>query len=130
MAKYLSPEWIEELDRAARGSDLVRAAAPDLVFVIEHEVTGLPDGPLRYYIVFDRGTARLRAGSAPHADACVIEDHETAVAVSSGAINAQSAFMSGRLRVRGDMERLIAAQPAIEALDAALEPTRASTTYA
>ena len=130
MAKYLSREWIDELDRAAQATDLVQAAAPDLVFVIEHEVTGLPQGTVRYHIVFDRGTARLCAGAAALADACVTEDHETAVAVSSGAINAQSAFMSGRLRVRGDMEKLIAAQPAIEALDAALERARASTTYA
>ena len=48
----------------------------------------------------------------------------------SGEINAQSAFMTGRLRVRGDMEKLIAAQPAIEALDKALEGARARTTYA
>ena len=41
------------------------------------------------------------------------EDHETAVAVSTGAMNAQSAFMSGRLRVSGDMDKLMAAQPAL-----------------
>jgi len=130
VAKYLSPEWIDELDRAAQASDLVRAAAPDLVFVVEHEVTGLPEGTVRYHIAFDRGSARLRSGGAPDPDACFTEDVETAVAVSSGAINAQSAFMSGRLRVRGDMDKLIAAQAAIEALDVALEEPRARTTYA
>ena len=121
---------MDELDRAAQASDLVRAAAPDLVFVVEHEVTGLPEGTVRYHITFDRGSARLRSGGAPDADACFTEDVETAVAVSSGAINAQSAFMSGRLRVRGDMDKLIVAQPAIEALDVALEEPRARTTYA
>jgi putative sterol carrier protein len=50
--------------------------------------------------------------------------------VSSGAINAQRAFMSGRLRIRGDMDKLIAAQRAIEALDVALQGPRARTTYA
>ena len=130
MAKYLSQEWIDELDRAAQMSGLVRAAAPDLVLVVEHEVTGSPDGTVRYHIVFDRGSARLRAGAAEKADACFTEDHATAVAVSSGDINAQSAFMTGRLKVRGDMEKLIAAQPAIEALDRALEEARARTTYA
>ena len=64
VAKYLSPEWIDELDRAAQASDLVRAAAPDLVFVVEHEVTGLPEGTVRYHIAFDRGSARLRPGAA------------------------------------------------------------------
>jgi putative sterol carrier protein len=130
VAKYLSQEWIDDLDRAARTSDLVRAAAPDLVFVVQHEVTGTPEGIVRYHIEFQRGTARLHAGEAESADACFTEDHATAVAVSSGEINAQSAFMTGRLRVRGDMEKLIAAQPAIEALDKALEGARARTTYA
>jgi len=130
VAKYLSPDWIDELDRAAQATDLVRVAAPDLVFVVEHEVTGLSEGTVRYHIAFDRGAARLRSGGAPAADACFTEDVETAVAVSSGAINAQSAFMSGRLRVRGDMDKLIAAQPALEALDVALQEARARTTYA
>ncbi len=130
VAKYLSQEWIDELDRAARASDLVHTAAPDLVFVVEHEVTGGPDGPVRYHIAFDRGAVRLHLGPAERADACFTEDFETAVAVSSGSINAQSAFMTGRLRVRGDMEKLIAAQPAIEALDRAVEAARARTTYA
>ena len=130
MAKYLSPEWIDDLDRAAQATDLVRTAAPDLVFVVEHEVTDTPEGTVRYHIAFDRGAARLRPGSAGHADACFTEDHATAVAVSSGAINAQSAVMTGRLRVRGDMEKLIAAQPALTALDATLEGARGRTTYA
>ena len=130
VAKYLSQEWLDDLDRAAQATDLVRAVAPDLVFVVEHEVTEAPEGIVRYHIAFDRGTARLRAGPAAGADACFTEDHATAVAVSSGEINAQSAFMTGRLRVRGDMEKLIAAQPAIEALDKALEEARARTTYA
>ena len=38
--------------------------------------------------------------------------------------------MAGRLRVSGDMDKLIAAQPAFAALDAALEDARARTTYA
>ncbi len=130
MAKYLSLEWIEDLDRAAQETDLVRLAAPELVFVVEHEVTDTPDGTVRYRIEFDRGVARLLPGSAGHADACFTEDHATAIAVSSGEINAQSAVMTGRLRVRGDMEKLIAAQPAFTALDAALEEARARTTYA
>jgi hypothetical protein len=38
--------------------------------------------------------------------------------------------MSGRLRVSGDMDKLMAAQPAFVALDTALEEARARTTYA
>lgn len=130
MAKYLTREWVDDLDRAAQVSDAVRAAAPDLVLVVEHVVTGLPEGTVRYHVEFDRGVARLRYGPAVSADASFTEDHETAVAVSSGAVNAQSAFISGRLRVSGDMDKLMAAQPAFAALDSALEDARARTTYA
>ena len=120
MAKYLTPEWVDDLDRAAQASDAIRVAAPDLVLVVEHAVTGLAEGTVRYHIEFDHGVARLRFGPAVRADASFTEDHETAVAVSTGAINAQSAFMAGRLRVSGDMDKLMAAQPAFAALDAAL----------
>ena len=93
VAKYLTPEWVADLDRAAQASAAIRAAAPDLVFVAEHAVTGLPMGTVRYHIEFDHGVARLRFGPAERADASFTQDHETAVAVSTGAINAQEHVM-------------------------------------
>ena len=131
VAKYLSQEWLDDLDRAAQATDLVRAVAPDLVFVVEHEVTEAPGGhrPLSHRVRSGHGAAATRARRRVLMRASP-RIMRTAVAVSSGEINAQSAFMTGRLRVRGDMEKLIAAQPAIEALDKALEDARARTTYA
>ena len=69
----------------------------DLVFVVEHEVTEGPEGIVRYHIASIGG----RRGCTPGPAARLMRaspGHATAVAVGSGEINAQSAFMTGRLR--------------------------------
>ena len=53
----------------------------------------------------------------------------TAAQIASGALAAQRAFVEGRLRVGGDLSLLIAHQRAIAAVDGALAPVRAQTTY-
>jgi hypothetical protein len=136
VARYLSSRWIEEA-RAAAGADrALLDAARDVDLVVEQIVTGAPqdpggvEGTVTYHVVLKDGTARLEAGVATDADVRFVQDYDTAVAVSTGALNAHSAFMTGRLRVTGNLERLIAAQQAFTALDTALAGVRARTTYA
>ena len=64
VAKYLSQEWLDDLDRAAEATDLVRAVAPDLVFVVEHEVTEAPEGdrPLSHRVRSGDGAAARGPG--------------------------------------------------------------------
>ena len=53
---------------------------------------------------------------------------DTAVAVATGDLNAQEAFVSGHIRLFGDQQRLIDAQPVFGALDAVFM-TSARTEY-
>ena len=52
---------------------------------------------------------------------------DTAVAVATGALNAQEAFIGGQIRLHGDQARLLAAQPVFGALDAVFADVRART---
>ena len=54
---------------------------------------------------------------------------DTAVAVATGALNAQEAFIDGQIRLHGDQQRLLDAQPVFGALDAVFADVRASTEY-
>ena len=56
MARYLSPEWIDELDRAAAASDRSRASAPATSqLAVQQRVTGGPDGDVAYHVELDEG---------------------------------------------------------------------------
>ena len=69
------------------------------------------------------------AGEEDSADVTVTEDHATAVAVSRGELSPQAAFMTGRIRVGGDMAALMVHQAVLHQLDAVFAGVRAATTY-
>ena len=54
---------------------------------------------------------------------------DTAVAVATGELNAQEAFVDGHIRLFGDQQRLLAAQPVFGALDAVFAEVRPATDY-
>ena len=51
---------------------------------------------------------------------------ETAVAVATGELNAQEAFVNGHIRLFGDQQRLLDSQPVFGALDAVFADVRAA----
>jgi putative sterol carrier protein len=54
---------------------------------------------------------------------------DTAVAVATGAMNAQEAFITGRILLFGDQQALMAAQPVFGALDQIFSSVRERTRY-
>ena len=137
MARYLSDQWIAELDEAARSHAGLADATGSIALVIEQVVerldeqapdpnagtsprastgtstgvpTGVPTGSaeVRWHVVIDHGTVRFVAGPATDPTVRFTTDEATARAISTGAATAQGAFMHGRLRVGGDTGALIA----------------------
>ncbi len=129
MPRFLSPEWIAEVDRAAAADGSLAAATADVRLVVQQVVTDTPDGEVRYHVDVDHGSVRVRPGDAAAADVTFRQDWQTAVAMSTGEVPAQHAFVQGRLRVDGDVQALVRHQGAFADLDAAFDDVRARTTY-
>jgi putative sterol carrier protein len=129
VARYLSREWIDELDRAASASADLREQLTGVTLVVEHQVTGGPDGDVAYVTRIDDGRVRVRAGSSPEPDVVLVADYDTASALARGELNAQRAFAAGRLKVRGRIDRLVAHARALGALTAGLEAVRETTVF-
>jgi hypothetical protein len=51
------------------------------------------------------------------------------VAVATGDLNAQAAFVNGHIRLYGDQQRLLDSQPVFGALDAVFHDVRQRTEY-
>lgn len=125
MARYLSPEWFDEINAAASAE----VDCGDLRLVIQQVVTGGPEGDIRYAVRIEDGRVRVVPGEATDADVTVTEDHETATAVARGELAAPAAFMTGRIRVTGETTVLLDAQPTLHRLDAVFAGVRDRTTY-
>lgn len=96
------------------------AAISDVDLAIEFTVTDAPEGTVVYGLSVADGAAQLAMGEVSDADLQVTNDYDTAVGISKGDLNTQMAFMSGRLKVTGDMAKLMLNQGVINAFAPAL----------
>jgi len=129
MARYLSLEWIDDLQRAAERSPHLGQAAEGVAMVLQQHVTGGPDGEIAYHVTIDHGVVHVQPGVTDAADVAFTQDYATARQVAAGELDALQAFQDGRVAVRGDVRRLTEAQPALAALDEAFADVRRDTTY-
>ena len=137
MPRFLTEMWIAAATKAVNAAavDLERAAPGRPIgitqvvesdthqTVVYHVTTHDPAAPA------DPGPTRLDRGAADPEDVRLRTDWTTAVALALGTVSAQRAFVEGRLVITGDVERLAEAQALFAALDAALAPVRANTSY-
>lgn len=129
MVAFLTPEWIDRLDRAARESEELRRASGDETMVLEQVVRDGPAGEVSYHIVLGPGQACVQAGRSEQPTVTITVAFETAVRISSGEDSAQAAFMTGRLRLGGDVGALLRHREALSRLDDVFAAVRAETTY-
>ncbi|MDP8991865.1 MAG: SCP2 sterol-binding domain-containing protein [Actinomycetota bacterium] len=129
MARYLSQEWFEEVNAAARREHerAPRPAGGELT--LQQIVSGGPDGDVRYWVRVGHGALQAGLGEAADADATVSQSWETAVAVVKGDLDAQAALMAGRIRLSGNAASLVEHQEALRGLHAAFADVHRRTSY-
>jgi hypothetical protein len=129
MARYLSLEWIDDLRTAVAEDDVLGAAAEGRHVGVTQVVTDGPEGDVVYHLQVVDGDVVFGAGPAEPEDICFVQDWDTAVAVATSTLNAQEAFITGRIRLTGDPELLLASTPLFAALDRVFSSVRTTTTY-
>ena len=108
MAQFLSEEWLSELSSALNTHDGFKNAIASTDLKLQFEVPDAPEGAEgRYFISIGDGSAEAGAGDVEAADATITNDYETSTAISKGDLNTQMAFMTGKLKVTGNMAKLM-----------------------
>ena len=120
--RFLSAEW---LDRMAAS---MAPAPPEVSVAIHQRITGGPDGDVEYTIRLDGGAVVVEPGPGA-ADVEVVEDYETAAAISQGALSPAAAFAAGRLRLGGPVRSLIEHQEALASVGVHMTALAAATVY-
>ncbi len=127
--RYLSLAWIRELTREVAESETLFELAAEHAIGVTQVVTGGPEGDVTYHLQVGDGTARFGAGPADPEHVRMEQDWDTAVAVANGDLNAQEAFITGRILLFGDQRALMDAQPVFRALDGVFSIVRDRTRY-
>ncbi len=128
MVQYLSQEWLDETRVLAEGQPERPGASAQMQYV----VSGGPDGDVKYYWILQDGKLLESAlGEAPAPDLTLSLSYADSVKVQQGELDANAAFMQGRMKVAGDMSKFmvllpLTASPEYKALQ---DQIRTLTTY-
>jgi len=120
VSQFLSADWCGEMTALLQGSDEFRKASGNVELTVQQVVEAVPPGDtIRYYLRINKGDATVALGDAPSpgADVTVAQDYATACEIAKGDLNMQNAFMSGRIRVTGDMGKVMAHQASLASME-------------
>lgn len=83
------------------------AFADDVELTIEQQINDGDELVEQFHVRLHAGTATVVTGAAPAPDITIRQDLETARALRLGEIHAQRAFLTGRLSIDGDIDKLL-----------------------
>jgi putative sterol carrier protein len=109
MPKYLTQEWHDEFKRLSNETQPER---PGVNARMQQVVTGAPDGDIKYYWVIEDGKLlESSLGELPDAEFTMTMGWADSVAVQKGDVDANAAFMQGKMKVSGNMAKLLSLLP-------------------
>ena len=107
MAQFLSEDHMTVGTAALNDDAGFTAAMTNVDLGLQFNVTDAPDGEIDYYLTVGDGVAVLALGTLEEADASVSSDYETSAAISKGELNVRMAFMTGKIKVGGNMAKVM-----------------------
>src|SRR6266540_3343228 len=119
--EFLSEEWTKAVQEALNSNEAFKSSAGSVGAKVQQVVT-TPEGEKKYWFKLQGGEAALGAGEIDETpDATITQDYATAVALAKNELTGTAAYMSGKLRVSGDLMKLMQLQGPLGQMPAALK---------
>lgn len=117
--KFLSDEWAEALKAELNQSADFQQAAAGHTATIQQVITGAY-GTTNYWITIGEGKIDLGVGDIDGEDATITQSYDSAAALAKGELSPVTAFMTGKLKIAGNMGMILGLQGALAQLPAAM----------
>ena len=109
--KYWSEEWVKEVNNRIQSDESVQNAVKGQSITVGNVISGTPDGDVKGYFRIKDGTPEVGLGEPPETPEATLKlDYDTAVAVAKGELQGQAAFMQGKLKIDGNMMKVMQLQ--------------------
>jgi putative sterol carrier protein len=117
--KFLSEEWADALKAELNRNEAFRQAATGKQATIQQVISA--DGDItHYWITIADGAIDLGVGDVEGEDATITQSYDSAAALARGELSPVTAFMTGKLKVTGNMGLILGLQSALAQLPAAM----------
>lgn len=114
--KFLSAEWAQELEERLNANPTFTQAIGSQSVKIQQVITGNAGGTSQYWLRLENGRVDLGVGELQGADTIITQDYDSAVALARSELNPVTAFMTGRIKIAGNMMVLMGLQNALAVL--------------
>ena len=113
--RFLSDEWADELQTRLNANESFRKGLGSTRATVQ-QVIATPERERRYWIRVEGGEIGMGSGDAQGADATITQDYDTAVALARGEMNPVAAYMTGKIKISGNLMTLMGLQGALSEL--------------
>jgi putative sterol carrier protein len=117
--RFLSDEWAQALKAELNQSESFRQAAAGQKATIQQVITD-GEGDTHYWITIGDGLIDLGVGDVDGEDATITQSYASAAALAKGELSPVTAFMTGKLKIAGNMGLILGLQGALAQLPAAM----------
>ena len=117
--QFLSTEWADAVKQALNANEAFRQAAASSNASLQ-QVIAKDGGDTHYWIRIAEGTIDMGLGDVESPDATITQSYDTAVALARSELSVVTAFMTGKVKVAGNMGLLLSLQGALSQLPSAM----------
>jgi putative sterol carrier protein len=108
MAKYLSQEWLDLFKELAQEFP----PRPGASAVMQYVITGTPEGDVKYVQTIEDGKMTgSKLGEDEKSEFTLSMAYDDAVKIQKAELDANTAFMQGKLKVTGNLGKLMTLMP-------------------
>jgi putative sterol carrier protein len=111
--QFLSEDHMDAATAALSANDDFINSIANVDMGLQFRISDGPDGDIDFYLRVGDGSATMAPGELGGADVTIKSSHETAVKLFKGDLNTQMAFMTGQIKVEGNMAVLMMNQGVI-----------------
>jgi len=109
--KYLSEDWANEVTNLVRQFEPLTKAIKGQNFAIQQVVTDVPDrGEVKWFARSVDGVPEVSLGEVETPDATITQSYDIMVAIDKLELNPQAAFMQGKIKITGNLMKLMQLQ--------------------
>jgi alkyl sulfatase BDS1-like metallo-beta-lactamase superfamily hydrolase len=108
MSRWLTQEWFDETRKMAEE----QPERPGISARMQYVVTGGPDGDIEYYWVLENGKLNeSKLGHLDDSEVTLTTSYVDAAKIQKGELDANAAFMQGKVKVTGNMAKVMSLLP-------------------